>query len=66
MVSDWVTIIPAAGDVKSTAQALLGFARDPHDVRTRGTGTEFLVAPYVADLYNAPRRRRTKKGEGEE
>lgn len=68
-IRDWVTVIPAASDVKETARALLALAHDPQDVRTRGNGSEFLVAPYVADLYTSPPKRRrspAKKEEGEE
>lgn len=66
--TDWVTVVPAREDVKETARALLALARSPHDVRTVGTGHEFRVPPYLADLYNAPPkpRRRMKKEEGDE
>lgn len=66
-VKDWVVVMPAPGDVKETARALLALADSPADVRTDGNGSEFLVAPYVADRYNTapeptPRpRRRAKK-----
>lgn len=68
MRSDWVAVIPERGAVKETARALLALARAPQDVRTAAGGAEFLVAPYVADLYNAPAeapapRRRAKKEE---
>ena len=70
MTGDWVTIVPTHAEIKSTARALLALARTPLDVRTGGTGSEFLVPPYLADLYNAPpvvpRARRTKREEGEE
>jgi hypothetical protein len=69
MTDDWTTVIPGPGGVKETARALLSLARDPHDVRTSAGGTEFRIPPYLADLYNAPplpRRRRTKKEEGDE
>jgi len=64
MRDDWVTVVPAAGEVKEVARALLALAHSPHDVRTAGTGTEFRIPPYLADLYNAPpKRRRPKKEE---
>lgn len=69
---DWTLISPDAEYVKETAQTLLALARSPQDVRTARGGTEFWVAPYLADLYANPTpeptakpRRRTKK-DGEE
>ena len=65
-LKDWVRVVPAPDQVKATARALIALALEPHDVRTAGTGTEFLVPPYLADLYNAPaapKRRRTRKEE---
>ena len=65
--ADWVTVIPEPGRTQKTAIALLAVADDPADVQTQRGGTEFLVAPYVADRYNTapeptPRpRRRAKK-----
>lgn len=65
-----MSVVPAREAVKETARALLALACSPHDVRTAGTGSEFLVPPYLADLYAvsvAPKpRRRIKKEEGEE
>lgn len=71
MEDTWVTVIPDRDRVKETARALLDLAVSPHDVRTTGTGSEFRIPPYLADLYNAPApepkpRRRIKKEEGEE
>lgn len=74
MQDDWTIVVPPKGQVKEAAQALLRLARSPHDVRTVGTGAEFRVPQYLADLYNTPApapapapapRRRTKK-EGDE
>lgn len=74
MQDDWTVVVPPKGQVKETAQALLKLARSPQDVRTIGTGGEFRVPQYLADLYNTPApapapaptpRRRTKK-EGDE
>ena len=64
----WVHVIPAKDDIADLARELLALARDPRDVRTDGNGSEFVVPPYLADLYNAPvpvakPRRRTKKEE---
>lgn len=63
----WVHVIPARGEIAATAAELLALARDPRDVRTDGNGSEFVVPPYLAELYNAPaaapKRRRTKKDE---
>lgn len=53
-LTEWTTVVPAPGEVKSTARALLALARHPGDVRTSSGGAEFLVPPYLADLYNAP------------
>jgi hypothetical protein len=71
MRDDWVAVIPAKGEIKAVATALLSLARSPHDVRTDGNGSEFRVPPYLAELYSAPEqtpapRRRRKKEEGEE
>lgn len=66
-----MSVVPAREAVKETARALLALACSPHDVRTAGTGNEFLVPPYLADLYAVsvapkPRRIVKKKEEGEE
>lgn len=67
MTDDWTLVMPAPGETKTVAAALLALARDPHHVRTTSGGTEFRIPPYLADLYNAPpKRRRTKKEEGDE
>lgn len=69
---DWVSVVPARDEVQATARALLALARSPQDVRTGGNGSEFLIPPYLADLYTAPPqpepkpRRRIKKEEGEQ
>lgn len=52
--SDWVTVVPADGELQATAQALLAVA-DPKDVLTASNGTQFLVPPEVADAYHAAR-----------
>jgi hypothetical protein len=57
---DWVNVIPAKGEVKETARALLDIATDPGHVLTARGGSEFLVAPYVADAYNTPKRPRKR------
>jgi hypothetical protein len=58
-VREWVVVIPAASEnLKDVARELLGHADDPRDVRTQRGGTEFLVAPYVADRYTRPTRKR--------
>jgi hypothetical protein len=69
-MTDWVTVIPGDKGIQKTAIALLAVADDPADVRTQRGGTEFLVAPYVADRYNtasapSPRPRRRAKKEDE-
>lgn len=48
---------------------LSAFALHPGDIRTAGGAQEFIIPPYLAELYTtprAPKRRRTKKEEGEE
>ena len=65
-VKDWAVVVPARGEVRETAQALLALADSPADVRTDGNGTEFLVPPYLADRFNEslrpkPRRRAKKE-----
>lgn len=47
----WVIVIPAPGELASTARALLELAGDPQWVRTIGNGTEFMVHPDVASAY---------------
>ena len=66
---DWVPVIPGKGEAKEVAILLLALADDPKDVRTGGSGTEFMVRPYVADRFTQPdpdpapvRRPRSKKG----
>ncbi|TXS16335.1 hypothetical protein EAO70_12920 [Streptomyces sp. adm13(2018)] len=70
MSKDWTVVVPAAGQVKETAVALLALADSPADVRTDGNGTEFLVPPALADRYHEslrPKpRRRAKKDEEDE
>lgn len=66
----WVPIIPGAGETRDVAVLLLALADDPAHVRTTRGGSEFLVAPYVADRFTrpdpepAPRRRTRKKEDG--
>lgn len=59
-MNDWITVVPAAGRIKETARALLDLAVSPDDVRTIRNGSEFMVPPYLAELYNptapAPKR----------
>jgi hypothetical protein len=67
-VKDWTVVVPAPGEVREIAQALLALADSPADVRTDGNGTEFLVPPYLADKFNEslrpkPRRRAKKEDE---
>ena len=69
-VKDWTVVVPAPGEVRETAQALLALADSPADVRTDGNGTEFLVPPYLADKFNeslrpSPKPRRRAKKEDE-
>lgn len=52
---DWVTVIPAPGELSATARELLELAGDPRWVRTIGNGTEFLVHPDVAAGFSARR-----------
>jgi len=68
-MTDWVTVLPGEAGVQKTAVALLALADDPADVRTQRGGTEFLVAPYVADRYNtasAPERRPRRRAKKED
>ena len=69
MKDDWTTVVPAPGDIRATALALLKLAHTPSDVRTDGNGSEFRVPPYLAELYNKPpvrKRAPRKTEEGEE
>lgn len=65
----WVPIIPGAGETRDVAILLIALADDPQHVRTVRGGSEFLVAPYVAERFTrpdpapAPSRRTRKKGD---
>jgi hypothetical protein len=61
-VESWVTVIPAPGALVETAQQLLAAADDPQHVLTQGNGDHFLVAPYIADAYNTPLKKRPARG----
>lgn len=67
---DWVTVVPPDGLVKETARVLVDLAEHSSQVRTLGTGNEFLVHPDVASAYERatsqkPKRsRRAKTEEG--
>lgn len=61
---DYETFIPARGDVRDLARALLAVADDPSQVRTHRGGMEFSVPVHVAERYREslrPSRRRTKR-----
>lgn len=45
-------VVPAPGQHKATARALLALADDPRDVRTTGNGLEFEVPDELADRYH--------------
>lgn len=63
MSREWVTVVPAEGEIQATAQLLLELAEDHRHVLTQGSGVEFVVPPYLADAYQARRapKRRTRK-----
>lgn len=69
---DWVAVVPVRGEEARVAAELLALAQHPGHVRTQGNGLDFIVPPYLAELYTkppappAPKRRRINKGEGEE
>lgn len=77
MRSDWVSIGPGKQGLEALRKELEALARHPGDIRTAGRADEFIVPPYLAELYTAPapaaptatpplpKRRRTKK-EGDE
>lgn len=69
-MDDWVHVIPAEGTVADVAKALLALAESPAHVRTDGNGSEFLVPPYLAELYmtppKPPAKRRSTKKDGDE
>jgi hypothetical protein len=46
-------VIPAPGELGTTASLLLSLADDVHDVRTISNGTQFQVPDYLADRYHA-------------
>ena len=45
-------VVPAPGQLKGTARALLDLAASPRDVRTTGNGLEFEVPDELADRYH--------------
>lgn len=45
-------VVPAPGQLKGTARALLDLADSPRDVRTTGNGLEFEVPDELADRYH--------------
>jgi hypothetical protein len=64
-----VVVTPGEAGLAALAAELLSLARHPGDVRTAGGANEFLVPPYLADLYTTPpvpKRRRSPKKEGDE
>lgn len=68
MSDEWVSVGPGQQGMDALRSELESLANHPSDVRTAGAADEFLIPPYLADLYNtplAPKRRRTKK-EGDE
>lgn len=67
-LTGWVTVVPGEQEsVSDVARALLHHADSPQDVRTANAGAHFVVAPYVADRYTRPtRKRRASKKEGED
>lgn len=46
-------VVPAPGQHKATARALLDLAGSPRDVRTIGNGLEFEVPDELADRYHS-------------
>lgn len=66
---DWVTVIPPDGLVKETARVLVDLSERPGDVRTLGSGNEFLVPPALAEAYEkviAPKPKRARRAKTEE
>lgn len=66
---DWISLVP--GEEQGLAGLLAelqSLAEHPGHVRTSGAANELLVPPYLASRYMpaAPKRRRTKKEEGED
>jgi hypothetical protein len=59
---DWVEIVPAEGELKATARALLAVAGHPDLVRTVRAGNAFLVAPAVAALYHGDEPQKPTRG----
>ena len=52
-LAEWVTVLPTDSP-RDTARALLALADCPTQVRTLGSGDEFLVHPDVAERYTSP------------
>lgn len=66
---DWIVVEPGAQGLEALRAELTALADHPGHVRTAGGAYEFLVPPYLAERYTtppAPKRRRTKKEEGDE
>ena len=65
--ADWVIVSPGEQGLAALLAELQALAEHPGHIRTAGAADEFLVPPYLAALHMpAPKRRRTKKEEGEE
>lgn len=53
--SEWVTVIPAEGELAQTARELIDLAGDPVLVRTDGNGNEFRVPASIAQVWHEVR-----------
>lgn len=59
MTADWIPVVVGTDQsVPEVARALLLLADDARDVRTSHGGRSFRVAPYVAERYTRPARKR--------
>lgn len=54
-IKNWITVVAPEGRLPETIRELLALADDPSHVRTQGN-RDLIVAPYVADRLNRPKR----------
>ena len=53
---EWVTVVPAEGELARTARELIDLAGDPALVRTDGNGNEFRVPASIVGEWHKIRR----------
>lgn len=61
---NWTLVVAPDGKLPETIRELLAVADSPTDVRTQGNA-DLLVAPYVIERLNKPKRTPRKRTEKE-